>query len=324
MATPRSSSPLVSVVIPCFNQGRFLADAIESVGSQPFEVEIIAVNDGSADDTERVACRYPAVRLVSQPHRGLAAARNAGFRASHGQVLVFLDADDRLLPGAIEAGLALLERQPGIAAAVGRSQIVDEQGVWLETVHRRPTDTNQYRAFLENNYIRMPAMVMFRRRTIELVGGFDSRVSPCADYDLYLRIVRRVPMGWHDAVVAEYRRHEAAMSFDPGLMLTAVTRVFEMHAPLVRRDPSLRAAWRRGLHLRREYYGGQLVNEIRAAIRRPARWGRMVRSIGYLLRHDPGALLTHARRKLAITMAEQTGLRGRDPSDFHAPGRAGE
>src|SRR6185503_10394131 len=97
--------PLVSIIIPCYNQGRYLGDAIESVLRQSYRrLEIIVVDDGSTDDSSQVARKYSDVKLRRQENRGFSRARNAGLEASRGDYLVFLDADDRLLPGAIQAG----------------------------------------------------------------------------------------------------------------------------------------------------------------------------------------------------------------------------
>src|ERR687898_3616338 len=107
------AAPLVSVVIPCYNQARFLGEAIESVLAQSYpHFEVIVVDDGSTDNTSEVAASYAGVRYIRQENQGLAGARNAGIRRSRGSYLVFLDADDRLLADALEAGLASLEEHP--------------------------------------------------------------------------------------------------------------------------------------------------------------------------------------------------------------------
>src|SRR5436309_2384320 len=98
--------PSVSVIIPCYNQGHFLADAIERALEQSYRpLEVIVVDDGSSDESSEVARRFEGVRLMRQPNRGLSAARNAGLAASAGDYLVFVDADDRLLRDALQAGV---------------------------------------------------------------------------------------------------------------------------------------------------------------------------------------------------------------------------
>src|SRR5918995_1252705 len=111
---------LVSVVIPCYNQAHFLVEAIESVLAQSYpRFEIVVVDDGSTDDTSEVAARYPGVRYVYQNNQGVSAARNSGLARSEGEYVVFLDADDRLLPEALEAGLRCLEARPECAFVSG-------------------------------------------------------------------------------------------------------------------------------------------------------------------------------------------------------------
>src|ERR687898_2245292 len=124
--------PLVTVVIPCYNQAHFLGEAIESVLSQSYEhFEIIVVDDGSTDETSEVASRYEGVRLIRQENRGLAGARNRGLEEAKGEYVVFLDADDRLLPGALEAGLGCFEAHPECAFVFGNSRRIPEGGTPL-------------------------------------------------------------------------------------------------------------------------------------------------------------------------------------------------
>src|SRR6266513_5232454 len=103
---PMPASGLVSVIIPCYNQAHFLHEAIESVLAQTYSNrEIIVVDDGSTDNTATVARCHSPPRYIYQENAGPSAARNTGFEQSRGEYLVFLDADDRLLPEALEIGV---------------------------------------------------------------------------------------------------------------------------------------------------------------------------------------------------------------------------
>jgi len=127
--TALTALPIVSVIIPCYNHGQFLGDAITSAQRQQgVACEIIVVDDGSTDDTGRVAAGFPGVRYVRQRNAGLSAARNTGLVAATGPYLVFLDADDRLLPGALAAGVSALTRAPDAAFAYGGDVNVDRWG----------------------------------------------------------------------------------------------------------------------------------------------------------------------------------------------------
>src|SRR5215203_414283 len=148
---------LVSVVIPCYNQAHFLGEAIESILDQSHpNFEIIVVDDGSPDDTSEVATRYPKVRLVRQENQGLSAARNSGLARSEGEYVVFLDADDRLLPGALEEGLECFEAHPECAFVSGRYRLIAGDGSFLRQTHQPILSEDRYAALLRRSYIGQP------------------------------------------------------------------------------------------------------------------------------------------------------------------------
>src|SRR5919107_4763688 len=164
---------LVSVVIPCYNQAHFLGEAIESVLAQShLRFEIVVVDDGSTDDTAEVAACYPGVRCVRQDNRGLSAARNSGLRHSEGEYVVFLDADDRLLPEALATGLECLKSYPECAFASGRYRFIASDGSFLKQPRERLVEKDSYVALLQRNYIGVPAVVIYRRAVFASIGGF--------------------------------------------------------------------------------------------------------------------------------------------------------
>lgn len=285
--------PLVSVVIPCHNHGRFLGQAIESVMRQaPRNVEIVVVDDGSTDNTREVMTRYPAVRGIAQANAGLAAARNVGLRASRGHYVVFLDADDLLLPGAVESGVRLLEEHIAWAFVSGGYRYVDKNADPISgPVIARFTD-DHYTALLRSNYIAMGATVLFRRSVLDRIGGFDPTLRACEDWDVHLKIARQFPVGQHRAIVALYRRHDSNMSRNPGLMLRTALQVLRRQRRYVRRDPHLRRAYKAGVRLACDFYQagdfgwGALADLVAGNKRRDAA-GRL----WFLLVHAPGRLL---------------------------------
>ena len=121
----------MSVVIACYNQARFLGEAIESALAQGYpDFEIVVVDDGSTDDTSEVTGRYPGVRLVRQDNRGPPRRATRGWARAGGEYVVFLNADDRLLPGALEVGVGCLESRQQHAFACYRGISTDGLSIW--------------------------------------------------------------------------------------------------------------------------------------------------------------------------------------------------
>jgi len=248
----------VSVVIPCFRQAHFLGEAIESVLAQTHpRIELIVVDDGSPDDVEAVAGRYPGVRYLRQANGGLAAARNAGLAEASGEFVLFLDADDRLLPEAVETGLCELRGAPEAEMAAGTWKLIGEEGEPVPAAAPE-VPAEAYPALLESCFISTPAAVLYRRRLFERIGGFDPSVSASADYDVYLKTAARFPVRLHGELVAEYRRHGANMTRDPALIMNAEVAVLERQAGAVRDQPALQAALEAGIARSHAYHGERM------------------------------------------------------------------
>jgi glycosyltransferase involved in cell wall biosynthesis len=283
------SRPLVSVVIPCYGQAHFLPEAIESALDQTHpHVEVVVVDDGSPDNTREVASRYPGVRCVVQANMGLAAARNTGIRRSAGEFIVLLDADDRLLPGALEEGLRCLDRYPESCAAVGGYGVIGFDGSPIGPPVHPPAPEDPYLRLFEDNYVGAPASIFYRRSIFSEVGFFDPSIDAAADYDMYLRIARLHPITCHRALVSEYRKHGRSMSRDPALMLRMTRTVLQRHRSHARTDAA-RAAYRSGIRRWTSYYGGLLVSETSSSLRRRA-WRKRTGDLLAMMRYYPRGL----------------------------------
>jgi GT2 family glycosyltransferase/SAM-dependent methyltransferase len=226
---PRRES--VGVVITTYNHARFLDEALCSVAAQRVKADsVIVVDDGSNDDPGSVVARFPGVDLIRQPNRGLSAARNAGLSALDTTYVIFLDADDRLEPGAIDAGLACFARAPQSGLVYGGHLYMNRDG---EVIGRRfePPGESVYRSLLGGNFIAMHGAVMYRRECLVALGGFDERLPRCEDYDLYLRMSRAYPITGYPEFVASYRLHGTNMSADHWTMLQSALAVQARHAP---------------------------------------------------------------------------------------------
>ena len=245
--SPQHAAARVSIVIPCYNQAHFLHDAIQSVLSQTHtHFEIIVVDDGSTDNTAEVASGYPQVRLIRQQNQGLSAARNTGLRESTCEYLVFLDSDDRLLPDALATGLKYLRANPECAFVSGHYRLINADGEPQQTNPQPHVDAEHYMALLQNNYITVPASVMYRREIFQTVGDFDTSLKSSEDYDLYLRISRAHPVYCHGQLVAEYRAHGSNMSSNSERMLKATLSVHGRQWPYVKGNRKYEQAYRRG------------------------------------------------------------------------------
>ena len=295
------SDSTVSVVIPCYNQGHFLGEAINSALKQDgVVVDVIVVDDGSTDDTAQVAAAFPAVRYIHQDNAGLSAARNAGLRLATASYVVFLDSDDRLLPGALSVGVAALTQNPEAVFAYGGHVNVDRWGAVLPPSPHVPLGADPYATLLRVNCIENPASVIYRRWIFDRLGGFDTRLTAAEDYDIYLRIAREFRIVAHRAVVVEYRRHSAAMSRDLPRMLRNTLRVVRAQRPWALSTTARRLAWCAGILSWEDCYGRPLAR--RAGVRlADGQWYAAATDVATIVRHTPGlivhVLLARARRR---------------------------
>ena len=204
------SAPRVSVLLPCFNDGGFLDEAVGSVLSQTCQsFEIIIVDDGSTEAAtlDRMAsCTAPGIQVLRTPNRGLPAARNHAARHASGAVFCALDADDRLAPSWLEKGLRVLDERPGVAfVSHWLETFGDEHWTWTPERCDLP-------ALLARNTVNGAALV--RREAFEAVGGYDESMRHgCEDWDFWLRLVEE---GWTGEIIPEvlfhYRRRAESMS----------------------------------------------------------------------------------------------------------------
>jgi glycosyltransferase involved in cell wall biosynthesis len=227
---PTTDSPLVSVIIPAYNQGPLLARAIRSVLAQTYERrEIIVVNDGSTDDvTRRTVMGFgEAIVYAEQPNGGVAAARNTGIERARGQLIALLDQDDMWLPHKLDTQMEALAANPGVAVVHSSYHLIGADG------HRSGTarlPEGRYRPlprlFVENHII--PCTVVFDRALVPGELPFDPSVNGSDDWDLWLRLA----LEGHDFYciaepLAEYRVHADMTSRDSVFMARAGLRVLD-------------------------------------------------------------------------------------------------
>jgi glycosyltransferase involved in cell wall biosynthesis len=294
-----ADAPLVSVVIPCYNQAHFLREAVESVRRQSYpRVETILVDDGSTDDTTAVAAEL-GVRCIRQENRGLAGARNRGLAESSGDYVVFLDADDRLLPYGLEANADAFKERPEAAFVSSWFRYIDKIGnpISLPVLPPIPPAQDHYRALLDCSYwIGCPAQAMFQRDAVLAAGGYDEAFRACEDRDLYLRVARsRVIYAHNGGPVCEYRQHRESMSQNHARMLKWSVLTLRRQRRWTWRSRSLRVAYRRGIECARDLYGDALVIDLVSLLRRRM-WRDGVKVSAVLARWYPLGLVHSLRR----------------------------
>jgi SAM-dependent methyltransferase len=256
----------VAVVITTYNHAHYLPDSIGSVLAQTVPAsEIIVVDDGSKDNAAAVTAQYKGVSYIHQDNQGLSGARNTGLHAARAKFILFLDADDKLLPTAIETGLACFVGAPNAAYVYGGHRRIAEDGTPISEDRYTPIGERPYEDMLRGNTIGMHATVLYDRALLAEEGGFDTGLRRCEDYDVYLRLAAKHPIASHPAIIAEYRWHGQNMSGDHAIMLETVLRVHKRHEDQA--DPQLRQAWNDGRQIWSEYYTMEMLKSAWAALR---------------------------------------------------------
>ena len=229
----------VSIVVPCFNHGLYLGEAIASAQAcRVPRCEVIVVNDGSDDAATVVALeklRQDGFHVIDQPNLGPAAARNTAIRASRGRYILPLDADNRLRPRYPLVGTQLLDRNPEIAVVYGDHGLFGEQaGV------RRPGPLD-LRRLLRGNYI--DTCAVYRREVWEDCGGYQAATELWEDWDFWLSAAER-GYGFHyvPEVLFDYRVRADAPSSQRNSALWRAQR-----EAIVARHSALFNSGRRGL-----------------------------------------------------------------------------
>ena len=204
----------MSVVIPAYNAESYLADAIDSVLSQTYgQIECIVVDDGSTDATGQVIEGYGnRVRPLAQENTGVSAARNLGIAEAVGEFVAFLDADDVWAPEKLERQLVPLRARPDIVFSYGGIELVDAQLRSLGAVPAYPQQEALERTLtLRPGGFHLAMTGIARKEAVVHLGGFDTRLSTCADADLALRLVDLGRASAVEGLLARYRQHGSQM-----------------------------------------------------------------------------------------------------------------
>jgi len=296
-------------------QAALLDETLRTVSAQTCQdFEVILVDDGSPCPVAPVADAYERTTVLRQDNAGPAVARNTGIARSRGRYLVFLDADDHLLPPALAAGVEALEAHPDAGFAIGPREEMTFEGEPVPwQVLPPPPQTHIYLPLLRFDwYIIPPSSAMFRREVVQAVGGFRDPWG-ADDLDFYLRVAHRYMACCYQAPpVTRYRRYSTSTSRDGERMLNGIRTVYARQWPLVAGDPVAEAAYHHGLRQLTEIFLDCVVENIEDRLRSGDR-ARALRSVRVLRAESPDrmqALLDSSPDVLALHRE----LAGADPS----------
>ena len=244
----------ISVIIPCYNSLQFVADAIDSVfRSTHASLEIIVVDDGSREPVEPyLTTRYPGVKnlkCIRQENRGLSGARNSGIRESSGEFLVFLDADDLILPDKLEKQLEFFRTHSDVDLVYSLSEWFTGNDPEQIFPVRFPVYEGKILSnLLFGNFIHVNS-VMLPRKTVLDAGGFDEALKELEDWDLWLRLaIAEKSFACIPLILSKVRVHTGSMTTDQLKMNRTMVRV------LLKNKPDILLKSRRQPGLKTDYY----------------------------------------------------------------------
>jgi glycosyltransferase involved in cell wall biosynthesis len=202
------NNPLVSVIVPSFNQGRFIRETLESILNQDYRpLELLVIDGGSTDETLEILSSYdgrPELKWWSEPDEGVTDAVNKGLTRASGEILAIQSSDDLYLPGAIQTAVDAMMKQPEVALVYGDVEYIDQDSAPLGEDVLTPFDLNRYLGRF--SYIPQPS-AFFRASAAQKVGGWRRQISYVADADYWLRIATSHDVKKLDRMMARYRYH---------------------------------------------------------------------------------------------------------------------
>lgn len=212
----------VSVIIPNYNYSQYLREAIDSVLAQTYtNIEVIVVDDGSTDGSREVLASYGGrITAIFQKNAGVSAARNNGVSHSGGKYIAFLDADDVWFPTKIERQVAMFENDDRLGLVhVGVVEIDGEGNSLLErTDGMSGKVADELLRFEQTVILGGGSGFIVPRRVFDEIGGFDTRLSTSADWDICYEVSRRYPIGFVREILLKYRVHSSNMHGNIGAM----------------------------------------------------------------------------------------------------------
>ena len=226
------NDPLVSIIIPVYNQANYLGESVTSAINQTYlNKEILIIDDGSTDHSREIAAQFSdQVRYIWQENKGLGGARNSGILAAQGDFIALLDADDQWLPHYLEKMVLLAGQYPDAAVYFCRARGIDAKGIDLPQVYSNPvSQPDFYKILLRANFL-IPSTILANRSIILSAGLFEQTnraIHGCEDWDLWLRLAPKYKFIGTRDILVRYRLHSNTLSVKADTMQRAVRAVIE-------------------------------------------------------------------------------------------------
>jgi glycosyltransferase involved in cell wall biosynthesis len=232
----KGAKPAVSVILPTYNRGWVIEEALDSVFAQDFkDFELIVVDDGSTDNTNDILTSYPhEIKVIHQQNLGVSAARNQGIASASGKLIAFLDSDDLWLSNKLTTQVKFFSTRPD-------AMICQTEEMWIRNgVRVNPKERHKKPSgmIFEPSLalcLVSPSAVMMKCSLFDEVGLFNEELPACEDYDLWLRVSCRYPVYLIDTpLIVKRGGHEDQLSRSPGLdkyRIKAIIKIIKSHLP---------------------------------------------------------------------------------------------
>ncbi len=208
------NQPLVSIVTPSYNQGRFITETIESVFNQTYSnIEYIVIDGGSTDGTIDILKSYEhkGLKWISEKDEGQSDAINKGFKLCNGEIVGWLNSDDVLLPYCVEKVVEEFNKDENIGLVYGDIQIIDENGNLIREY--KPGLLTLERLLKIEQSVPQPGS-FYRKKFVDLVGGLDKQLNFVMDYDLFIKLLKISKAIYIPELLAKFRIHSQSKTFN--------------------------------------------------------------------------------------------------------------